>query len=301
MHLSEAVALFLGEYKPSTRKSYCYVLRDFESYIGPSRPLEDIAPTEIIRYAQRLDERPTIKSPASYNKYLKTLRTFFNWSVKMHFLAETPVLAVKLKKTQRRVPKDKAFPDHALAQLLDYCKWIPRADALVRFIADTGCRIGGAAALTIDNIDLENQRAFVVEKGKMDQRPVFFGEACARALRRWLLSRDHSGGKFVFSSDGHRMTNDSLGQYFTRLCQRAGIGTYGPHSLRHRKGHQMADSRVAPSLAAQALGHDDVTVTLNYYYPKDWERVADVIRSLSTDSPADTNIVQIPGDKKRAN
>lgn len=291
--LSESVAVFLGEHKKSTRKSYQYVLWDFESYTGPARPVADISALDIIRYAQHLDARATIKSPATYNKYVKTLRTFCNWCVRMKFLEETPALAIKQKKTSRRIPKDKSFPDAALARLLDFTKWDARADALVRFLADTGCRIGGAAGLRVSDVDIEQRRAIVTEKGKTDPRPVFFGDACARALTVWLLKRDHSRGDYVFSSDGHRMGNDHLAQYFRRLCERAGIGSYGPHSLRHRKGHQMADSRVAPSIAAKALGHEDVSITLNYYYPQDWERVAETIRKLSEETSEDTNILQI--------
>lgn len=293
MQLSDAIATFLGEYKQSTRRSYMYVLRDFASWMGPARPVADITALDLIRYAQHIDARPGIKSPATHNKYVKTLRTFFNWSVRIKLLPESPAAAIKQHKTSRRIPKDKAFPEHALNQLLDFTKWDARADALVRFLADTGCRIGGAANLQITDLDMENHRAYVTEKGKTEPRPVFFGDSCARALSRWVLQRDHSHGNYVFSSDGRRMGNDHLGQYFRRLCERAGIGSYGPHSLRHRKGHQLADSRVAPSIAAQALGHEDVKITLTYYYPHDWDRVADAIRSLSTETPANTNILQI--------
>ena len=76
MNLHAAIELFLGNYRPSTRRSYMYVLRNFESYIGPARPLSDIQAVDIIRYSQYLSQRPEIKSPVSYNKYVKTLRTF---------------------------------------------------------------------------------------------------------------------------------------------------------------------------------------------------------------------------------
>ena len=300
MNLHAAIELFLGNYRPSTRRSYMYVLRNFESYIGPARPLSDIQAVDIIRYSQYLSQRPEIKSPVSYNKYVKTLRTFFNWCISVQWISSSPVLAIKRQKTSNRIPRDKAFPDDALKQLLDYTRWKPREDAFVRFLADTGCRVGGAAALRVEDIYFENRKAFVIEKGKTEPRPVFFGDACAHALRRWILQQSRKRGTYVFSTDGHRMGNDHLAQFFRRTCERAGIGGYGPHSLRHRKGHQMADNKIAPSVAAQALGHEDVSVTLNYYYPRDWERVADVIHTLSETTENPPQIIRFEANKKRS-
>ncbi len=301
MLLQAAIDLWLGECKPSTAKSYKYVMRSFAAYVGPARPLTEVTPVDCIKYLQTISERESIHSPATFNKYTKTLRTFFNWCVKINLLNESPARATKRKKQSQSIPKDKAMPDNALNQLLDYCKWDTRADAYIRFLADTGCRVGGAANLTIDDVDIERKTARVMEKGKVEHRPVFFGDACARAMRRWLLERPHIGGKYVFSIDGHKMTHAALSQYFRRLCKKAKIGSYGPHSLRHRKGHQMADQRIAPSIAAQALGHESVSITLNYYYPKDWERVADVIRSLSSDQVSDTSVIDFTAKKRSAN
>lgn len=298
MLLQPAIDMFLGTHRPTTRDSYKYCLRDFVGYIGATRPLADISPSDILRYAAHLDSNPAIKSPASYNKYLKTLRTFFNWCVRADFIDKTPILAVKYRRTAHRIPRNKAFPEEALQTLLEYTRWDPRADALVRFLADTGCRIGGAASLQEQDLDLDHRTGTVIEKGKADPRPIFYGQDCANAIRRWLLSRSRAKkGRYVFSSDGHRMGNEHLAQYFRRICERAGIGSYGPHSLRHRKGHQLADNRIAPSLAAQALGHDDVSITLTYYYPRDWDRVASVLSDLSMDSPAARKTIPIPRKK----
>lgn len=89
------------------------------------------------------------------------------------------------------------------------------------------------------------------------------------------------------------MGNDSLGQLFTRICKRAGIPSYGPHSLRHRKGHQLADAKVNPSTAAMVLGHSDPTITLQHYYPKDWERAKREANNLATQSKSTENIIKL--------
>jgi integrase len=282
--LSEALALFVGAQIPTTARSYWYVLRSLQEFVGPARPLAAVRPEMLIEYVQTLHERPTLKSPASFNKHIKTIRTFFNWAVKAGLLDQSPANGLKRARLPQAIPREKAMSDAAYAQLVDYARWTPRYLALVLFLGDTGCRIGGATGLRWSEIDFAERRAVVTEKG-LPARPVWFGEACARALLAWRSKHTMRDGDYVFQKHGRRLRNDSLGLLFERICQRAGIGTYGPHSLRHRKGHQLADAHVAPSLAAVALGHENPVTTLLYYYPKDWDRVRAELEKLAYADP----------------
>lgn len=271
--LQKIIELFLGEYRESTRRSYRSILYRLRDFIGSARPVDQVSSEHLIEYMQSVDARPTVTSPATYNKHVKTIRTFFNWCIRAGFIQPPgPARVLKIKRQQKAIGREKAMPEHLYERLLDFAKWSPRYHALVLFLGDTGCRIGGAAGLRWSHIDFDQHAAIVEEKGKAP-RPVFFGTDCAKALRRWQTQCTYRDGDYVFSQHGHRLTNDSLGQLFKRICQRSGIGTWGPHSLRHRKGHQLADSKVAPSLAAKALGHERIITTLEYYYPEDWVRV----------------------------
>lgn len=280
--LKEAINLFLGEQIATTRKSYFYNLRDLRSYLGDERPLEDITGEDMIRFSQFYRNKSGVQSPATYNKCVKTVRTFFNWCIKSDLMKPpSPAASVKRLSQAQMVPRDKAMPDQAYLQLLDYCKYDKRAFALVLFLGDTGCRIGGCAGLRWADIQFAEEIAIVQEKGA-PERFVFFGHECSIALLRWQQEqRLKRQGEFVFSRNGKRMNNDSLGQYFEKVCQRAGIGQWGPHSLRHRKGHQMADSKVAPTVAQTVLGHTDVNTTLKHYYPKDLTRAQEVVKDLA--------------------
>lgn len=282
LSLLEAINLFLGEQIPTTRKSYFYNLRDLRAYLGDERPLDDITGEDMIRFSQHYRNKSGIKSPATYNKCVKTLRTFFNWAIKSNLMPPpSPAKAIKRLTTSQKVPRSKAMPHEAYLQLLDFCKWDKRAYALVLFLGDTGCRVGGAAGLRWADIQFTEEIALVTEKGKVE-RYVFFGHECAIALLRWQQEqRLKRRGEYVFSRNGIGMLSDSLGQYFEKLCHRAGIGQWGPHSLRHRKGHQLADGKIAPTVAATVLGHADVNTTLNHYYPKDLSRAQDAVKEFA--------------------
>ena len=279
--LQKILDLFLGEFKETTRRSYQGVLRAMRDFVGPARPVDQVKSEHLIEYMQSVDARPTVKSPATYNKHVKTIRTFFNWCIKAGFVQPpSPALALKLKRQKKTIDRDKAMPEHLYEKLLDYAKWTPRYHALVLFLGDTGCRIGGAANLRWSEVDFTKRSTIVTEKGQ-PPRPVFFGEHCVKALRRWQEQCTLRDGDYVFQKHGRRMQNDNLGQLFERLCHRADIGQWGPHSLRHRKGHQLADNKVPPTVAARALGHANVMTTLEFYYPEDWVRVQEEMAKLA--------------------
>lgn len=298
MQLSKAIDLFLNDQIKTTRKSYLYVLRNMRDHLGPARPVEAVRPEHLVEYIHDVRSRDTVQSVRTINKYVKTIKTFFNWCVKMELITTSPAHAIKRVTEHHQIPRDKSMPDHVLSKVLDYTTTLAelphggtaRYDALVRFLADTGCRIGGAATLTLDRLDLDECAAIVTEKGK-PPRPVVFGKRTQQALRQWLIERKGDQGDYVFQARGKRMTNDSLGQLFSRVVERSGVeGHWGPHSLRHRKGHQLADNRVNPATAATALGHADVSMTLTYYYPRDFARAKDALSELFLEDEENTPI-----------
>lgn len=285
MLLSRAIKLFLGDQKPTTARSYAYVLKFMEEYthVYGLYNLHEIHPDHLIEMIQLVVQRPTVKSTATVNKYIKTIKVFFNWCIKCGFLAPpSPAVAIKRRKEPMAVSRQKAMPDATYLQLVERVKWDVRAYALVLFLGDSGDRIGGAAHLRWSDVDLNKRSALVTEKGQ-DPRFVYFRPECCLALTRWRTEQAAKPDAFVFSKDGGLISNDALGQYFTRWCHKAGIGNWGPHSLRHRLGYQMADKRIAPSTAAMVLGHVNVTTTLKNYYPRDWERAQMVVDELGFD------------------
>lgn len=275
MELNTAVELFLSNQRPTTRESYRYVLRLLTSYLGPARPLEDIKPTHLIEYQHQLDKRNY--AVATYNKHIKTIKTMFNWFVAIEELERSPARPLRRKRQEMYITRDKAMTDEELAKLLDYALNHPRKTllyrtrdyALILFLADTGCRIGGAAGLQVKDVDLEQGRAKVTEKGDKS-RPVHFGRLCSVALARLMLMKHSSADAYLFSTGVEPMKADNISLMIRRMCKQLNIRPLSGHSLRHRKGHQFADEKIAPSIAATALGHSSPIITLQHYYPADW-------------------------------
>lgn len=302
MSLGEAVELFLGEQIASTRKSYQYVLRDLLGHLGPANLLTEIEPAQIIRFGQKVRERPAVKSPFTYNKSVKTVRTFFNWCIKIGYLSPpSPANGLKYLTSAKGVRREKAMPDDQLKQLMDFAKWDKRAYALVLFLSDTGCRVSGAARLKWADIDLSVRQASTVEKGKPPHL-VYFNQECAIAISMWQIHQRGKAAKipeYVFSAKGTFMEPDSLGDYFKRLCERAQLDkNWGPHSLRHRKGWQGSDQRIAAPIIAEILGNT-LEVTLANYFPKDETRVRAAVEELGYKPERPMSTARILRDNKR--
>lgn len=294
MKLHNALKLFLDDYdKASTRRAYSSVLEPLIREIGPGRPVQLISNADIHSYIHDLD--PGL-APATVRKHVKSIKTFFNWLVLMHEIDRSPAATLKQRRLDPHIDKSLAAADEEVAEMLHVAYGDPRAFALISFLADTGCRIGGAATLRVENVSLENLEAVVTEKGDKT-RPVWYSSETASALRRWIIRKP--AGDFVFCrSDGLPMTSPSLAQVVRRVCVRAGLRSLGPHSLRHRKGHQLSDAGISPTIAAAALGHSDPTVTMQFYYPHDYNRAQAAIRATHEHDIAEVKIkpkiVQFP-------
>jgi len=297
--LSQGIDLFLNERIETTRKSYQYILVDLLNYLPEGILIEDVEPEMLVKYIHLVRSRPRVKSQATVNKAIKTLKVCFNWFVKMQWISSSPA-SVLVTRRVNVSQRQKAMTDEEYLKLLEvseasikaYPKTIShyRTLALLLFLGDTGCRARGAANLKLEDVDLDEKRAKVTEKGDKT-RLVWYGDRCAAAIEIYLKKRqewlDEMGyeleGPYVFNPHGVLMENCNIGRIVRRLCKRAGIRSLGSHSLRHRKGVQLGDSKIAPSIAATALGHQDPSITLNYYFPKDSSRAEAAIRQLSAD------------------
>lgn len=292
MTLKEGIALFLAQYKKKSQETYGYNLKNFSNFTGQDRPLVDITPLHILEYQQYVESRDL--AAATRVTYFKMVKIFFNWLAKVDLLDKSPARALKIQRSTPRVEKEKAMTDEELHRVLDWVKWNRRDFALILFLADTGCRAGGAAGLRMGDIDFETMRALVTEKGEKT-RPVSFESVCCRALLAWIEKRPVKAGVYVFSESAKPLQAASISQIVTRACVRAGVRPLGSHSLRHRKGHQFAYGHTPPTLAAQALGHS-TKIFLESYSPTAWSEVDRVSRSFAV---KDGDVPGLPREEKR--
>lgn len=280
--LLDAIKLFLARYKKKSQETYGYNLKNLADFVGGDRPIARITEIHILEYQQHLYERLDNKAiaTATYATYLKMCKVFFNWLVKSGQLETSPARLVKVPRTTSHIEKQKAMTDEELNRVLQWTQFKPRDHAIVLFLADTGCRAGGAAGLRVQDIDFDNLRAEVTEKGEKT-RGVVFDVRCAAALKDWLRRRPTGAGEYVFSVTKEPLHPDIISNAVRRACKKVGVRSLGSHSLRHRLGHQLANAMVPPTLAADILGHEDADTTFKSYYPTSRAEAERVARRFS--------------------
>lgn len=207
---------------------------------------------------------------ASLQSHHRALSRFFSWCKAEYALTVNPMDRIRPPKAQRKEPKSVDLAD--LKRLLDATgedRAGIRDRAILLFLADTGCRVGGLLGLKPADVDLDHGRAVVFEKGDKT-RVVPFTRFTAQLIRAWLAVRPLQASTLFcgLSDQKHAtpLTYAGVYQILLRLKRRAGVqGRVNPHSFRHGFAREYLINGGDLATLAQLMGHTSVTVTASYY------------------------------------
>jgi site-specific recombinase XerD len=184
------------------------------------------------------------RSPSTASVRFRSLQQFFGWLAEE---GELPGLNPMEKMRPPMVPERPVpvlTPDQ-LRKLFASCSgksFIDRRDeAIVRLFADTGLRLSELAHLTVADVDLDEQVAVVLGKGRRP-RAVPFGAKTTAALDRYLRVRGRhklaaEPALWLGPNNRQPMTVNGVGQMVRRRGAEAGIPELHPHMLRHTFAH----------------------------------------------------------------
>lgn len=284
MNVETAISEFLlscaaDQLRPATIKWYRSVLAAFAADFQ-GREIDAITAHLVRQYIVGLKERDAryVDAPqkpeqsgglseASIAAHIRALRAFWGWCSQEYGLQQNPMSNVRRHKMPP--PKPKAISPGDFVKLFNVTDdgiAGKRDRAILVFLADTGCRLGGLVSLTLDSLLLKDRRALVTEKGQ-GPRPVVFTSYTERTIRQWLTVRE-SQSPYVFISlnTKERLTDSGVNQMLRRLQGRAGVtGRVNPHSFRHGFAREYLRNGGDLATLARLLGHSDITTTASYY------------------------------------
>ena len=287
--IAQAVARFLFVTSLSARPAtVVYYERHLRPLLDLEKPVGTITIGDLqwlyaqlhsrqMRYATH-PTRPALASGLStytLHKYIRAWKRLFNWLVDEEVLQRSPAAKLERPRLPRRAPKHMTRDD--LERMLESARGNQRDYALICFLADTACRVGGVATLRMHSLHLREQCAIVREKGDED-REVIFEERTRIALERYitderariqerLLERGiEYDAKIVFLGEKGALTTGGIFQALERTAQRAGVqGRYNPHSLRHGWAIHALKNKANLKQVQQYLGHKSITTTATFY------------------------------------
>lgn len=145
---------------------------------------------------------------------------------------------------------------------------------LIELLAVSGMRVGEAVALRWGDIDFDRNRVniernlalsgsgtgyFKAPKTEAGARTIALPPTTVAALQGWRGGAD--AGALVFPSPEPRHWTRAV----IRALQRAGLGQFSTHDLRHAHATFLLKQVPNPKLVSKRLGHSDVKITLNTY------------------------------------
>jgi site-specific recombinase XerD len=176
--------------------------------------------------------------PATANNRYRAIAQLFKYLEEEGEVPESPMARMKPPRVaEELVPVVSEDDIKALLKACEGKEFDDRRDtAIIRLFIDTGMRLGELAGLRVEDLDLDQDVAIVIGKGRRP-RACPFGNKTALAIDRYLRLRNRRPG--VASTDWlwlglkGRMTDSGVRQMLVRRAQQAGIGHVHPHQLRH--------------------------------------------------------------------
>lgn len=265
MQCSEAMTVFLmsleGIRSPATLACYKSLLKMLLTHLGD----KDLASVTLmdLRVCRSAVFRES-DSLRTRHSWVILMRRFFRWLMEEGLLPTN--IAERLEAPRLEIHPRPGIARADMLKMLAAARDSPRDYALLCFVADTGCRLGGVAGLRLVDLDLENRTAIVLEKGNR-KRAVFFKARTVEALKTYLERRPWKQARHVFLGPGGQpLRGTGIYRTFRRIAQRVGIAeNWSPHQWRHGAARGMLRRGANLAQVSQILGHKDVRVTVQFY------------------------------------
>lgn len=289
MLLSEAIeALALATRANSRSKATVRAYREKLGYLVEflgDAPVEGITVHDLRRYVASLWEQNTLHvghrlrqahdgslSPFTVAGRVRAFKRLFNFLVEEGVISESPARRIETPNPKGYDPK--GISDRDFLAILATCEdsdVIDRRDrAIMCFLFDTGCRVGGLCGLRLRDVDLNAMRAQVTEKGGK-RRSVVYTEPTRDALISWLAVHPYGcecDSVFVrLGSHRHDpLAPNGVGQMLAIRGKRAGVtGPVNPHSFRHAFAINFLLDGGDIGVLSKLMGHESVDITIRFY------------------------------------
>lgn len=258
----------------NTLLSYKRDLLRFSGYLSDGgRELKTAQMDDVTGFLSKL--RSEGLSPRSYGRALVTIRGFYKFMMRKHFITASPCELVELPRVEKRLPKflSSAEVDSLLSAHKTDNPMGMRDKTMIEVLYATGLRVTELISLRLNDVNL--QGGFVSAFGKgSKQRVVPIGETAMYWVQKYveearpaLLKKNKSTNKYLFiSRRGTKMTRQNFWVLIKNAALKAGVDKkkIRPHVLRHSFATHMLEHGADLRMVQAMLGHADISSTQIY-------------------------------------
>jgi len=205
----------------------------------------------------------------SIQRWLSSLRTFFNYGLKNRWVTSNPADGLAAPKSPKKLPKTLDVDQVNQFLSLGISTWIDYRDhAIIELLYSSGLRLAELAGLNLTDIDLKESTIIVTGKGRKT-RCLPVGKLAMRAVKLWLqqrqkLTKSDFSAMFL-SVHGRRLSPRSIQDRLKKISIRQGMhGKVHPHMLRHSFASHLLESSGDLRAVQELLGHQNISTTQIY-------------------------------------
>lgn len=202
-------------------------------------------------------------SPASRNRKIATLKSFFNWLYAERIIDKNYADQLVCPKVPKKIPHFISVDE--VISVLQYLNTSPDAETqaqktLFNLLYGGGLRISEACNLRWKDVNLNERKILILGKGQKE-RLIVIPEACNEVLKAQKARNKNT--EYVF---GEEPLNSRKGYEFIRtLGKKVGLmNPLHPHSLRHSFATHMLASGTNLRTLQTMLGHESLQATEKY-------------------------------------
>jgi len=232
------------------------------------RGLKELGVGDVSKFMTRHCRR---LSPKSTERLATGLRSFLGFALLEGLIAAPLASAVPSAARWSGAALPRALAPGQVATLLASCdrrRPTGRRDyAILVLLLRLGLRAAEVAALRLEEIDWRAGEIVVRGKGRTEEvlpLPSDVGAAIAAYLRRGRPRRPEREVFLRVLAPLRGLTPDGVSEVVRAASERAGLGSFGSHRLRHTAGTEMLRAGASLSEVAQVLRHRSIATTAIY-------------------------------------
>lgn len=252
---------------PDTVVNYARTLASFLAEHA-DRPLDDLDAGDVSRFMTRQCRR---LSPRGLEQLATSLRSFFGFALTEGLIAAPLANAVPSAARWSVAGLPRGLTPAEVGALLASCdRATPtgrRDYAILVLLVRLGLRTAEVAALRLDDIDWRAGEIIVRGKGRTEERLPLPSDVGAAIVAYLQHGRPRRAEREVFlrvHAPIRRLDPQSVSDRVRVAAQRAGVGSFGAHRLRHTAGTEMLRGGASLTEVAQVLRHRRVATTAIY-------------------------------------
>jgi integrase len=235
-----------------------------------------------IQQAVNSESNKGVLAPSTILLHLTKFRVALTQAVDWGIIPKSP--AVRIKSPECEKPVIEFWEENEARLFLSVAEKY-RYFSLFWVVLHTGMRIGELLGLTWEDVDMENELAYVrrtatqfgvnAPKSASSKRGIPLDPGTIKVIRKHrkqMMEESFARGQgwtekhYVFvSRNGKRLTNSGIKGCFRCAIKRAGVKRITPHGMRHTFATSLLHRGVSPNEVAEILGHADVATLLNTY------------------------------------